>query len=248
MIIFPAVDIQNGQGVRLRKGVREDVTVYANDPVELARRWQKDGASWLHVIDLDGAFSGRSGNRDAITRIVRETGLKVQIGGGIRSLETAAWYLEAGATRLIIGTIALEDPGLLRRMCREFPGRIGVSLDGSNGRLKTRGWVRDAGTSLENVAPGLEDAGAAFIIYTDIERDGSQSGINPAALLSLLRLTRLPVLAAGGVATLADIKALHELRNAGNLEGVISGRAICEGSLNLREANDWLACAKSRPA
>lgn len=241
MIIFPAVDIQNGQGVRLKRGVREDVTVYARDPLELARRWQADGATWLHVIDLDGAFSGQSRNRQIVAEIVRDTGLDIQIGGGIRSLETAAWYLETGAARLIIGTVALEEPELLREMCREFPGRIGVSLDGRNGRLKTRGWVRDAGATLEETAPKLEDAGAAFIIYTDIERDGERSGVNRSALSTLLGLTSLPVLAAGGVATLADIQSLHKLRKSGNLAGVISGRAICEGSLNLREANEWLA-------
>lgn len=246
MMIFPAVDIQNGKGVRLKKGVLEDMTIYADDPLELARRWQSEGAAWLHVIDLDGAFSGQTRNRDAVAAIVRETGLRVQIGGGIRSLETARWYLETGATRLIIGTTALEEPELLREMCREFPGRIGVSLDGSNGRLKTRGWVRDAGITLEEAVPRLEDSGIAFIIYTDIERDGARSGVNRTALARLLRLTSLPVLAAGGVATLADIQALHELCGSGNLEGVVSGRAICEGSLNLREANDWLAAHSSR--
>lgn len=241
MIIFPAVDIQNGKAVRLLRGAKDDATVYADDPLDLAKRWQAEGASWLHIIDLDGAFSGNARNMEAIARIAAETGLKTQVGGGIRSISIASAYFEAGATRLIIGTIALENPGLFREMCAEFPGRIGVSLDGSGGFLKTRGWLKDAGCRLADAAPRLEDAGAAFIIYTDIERDGAQTGVNANAIASLLEMTRLPVIAAGGVATLEDVKKLHSLRERGNLEGAISGRALCEGSLSLAEANSWLA-------
>lgn len=240
MIIFPAIDISNGHAVRLKRGDITQATVYADDPVDLAVRWQNDGATWLHVIDLDGAFAGTGISRDAIARIAQTTELKIQMGGGIRDPETAEACFRAGATRLIIGTLALEQPDLFRQMCAAFPGRIGVSLDGENGRLKSRGWVKDTGRTIEQVAPELEDAGAAFLIYTDIERDGMQTGVNLAALESLLRQTRLPVIAAGGVATLDDVRAIQALAQHGNLEGAISGRALCEGSLRLSHALEWL--------
>lgn len=239
MIVFPAVDIKDGKAVRLLRGDKNRVTVYADDPLELARRWADAGANWLHIVDLDGAFAGASANREAITRLAALPGVSKQIGGGIRDLETAEAWLAAGATRLITGTIALEDPLLFRQMCREFPGRIGVSLDAANGVLKSRGWVKDAGKRAAEVIPEIEDAGAAFIIYTDIDRDGARSGVNIAALASLLELTGLPVIAAGGVANLADIASLYPLAKKG-LEGAISGRALCEGALDLSEAIAWL--------
>lgn len=240
MIIFPAVDIQGGKAVRLRRGKKEEATVYAEDPLELAFRWQDAGAEWLHVIDLDGAFAGNSKSLEAIRRIVDRTGLPIQTGGGIRNLEAAKRYLDAGATRLIIGTTALEQPKEFARMCEAFPGKIGVSLDGAAGKLKTRGWLNDAALTIPQVLPTLEKAGAAFIIYTDIERDGTRAGANLDALAEILRQTMLPVIAAGGIAAMDDIKAIFGLDHLGNLEGAISGRALCEGSLDLAEAISWL--------
>lgn len=241
MIIFPAVDIQGGRAVRLKKGRKEDVTIFADNPIEAARHWQQKGAQWLHIVDLDGAFEGKCANAALIGAITSEVGIPIQVGGGIRTIEDAKRYLDAGVTRLIIGTVALEKPQILKKMCNLFPDKIGVSLDGDDGILKTQGWVKDSGKKIEDVIPELENAGVSFIIYTDIERDGMHSGVNIDALKRLLNITKLPVIAAGGVSTLADIKNIYNLRNAGNLEGVISGRALYDGSLQLEEA---LACSK----
>ncbi|MBD5553314.1 MAG: 1-(5-phosphoribosyl)-5-[(5-phosphoribosylamino)methylideneamino]imidazole-4-carboxamide isomerase [Desulfovibrio sp.] len=241
MTIFPAVDIQGGKAVRLERGRKEQATVFADDPLDLARRWQEQGAQWLHIVDLDGAFAGDSSNLNAIAAIASTTGLPCQVGGGIRTVAAARRYLESGATRLIIGTAALEDPDSFAAMCAAFPGRIGISLDAEKGRLKSRGWVRDADRTVADVLPGVSQAGAAFVIYTDIERDGMKTGPNLAALAWLLEHTGLPVIAAGGISSLADVKAVAALARLGNLEGVISGRAISDGSLSLADALAWLA-------
>ncbi len=240
MNIFPAVDIKDGKCVRLRQGVEDQVTVFSDDPVAMARQWVQAGTKWLHVIDLDGAFSGTPRNMELIRALCSSVSVPVQLGGGIRSVEVAGKYLEAGVTRLIIGTVALEDPALFRELCQSYPGRIGVSLDARDGQLKTKGWVEDAGKTVADVVPDLEAAGAAFFIYTDISRDGMQSGVNVPALESLLAMTDRPVLIAGGISTLEDVQAVHPLREQG-LAGVITGKAIYAGSLDLKAALDWLA-------
>lgn len=239
MIIFPAVDIKDGRCVRLKQGLEDQVTAYSDDTTAMARRWVDQGAKWLHVVDLDGAFSGRPKNFDLIRDICSALDIPVQLGGGIRDVETAKAYVEAGVSRLIIGTVALEQPELFGEMCAALPGRIGVSLDAVDGALKTKGWVEDAGQSIFDVLPRLTEQGASFIIYTDISRDGMQSGVNLPALEKLVEAADLPVIAAGGVATLDDIKALYPLAARG-LQGAISGRAIYEGTLNLKEAMDWI--------
>lgn len=241
MILFPAVDLKGGKAVRLRRGRAEDSTIFADDPVEAALRWEREGAAWLHLVDLDGAFDGISPHTDLVARICRALSIPVQLGGGIRDARTAARWLEAGVARLIIGTLALEDPAEFARLCHTHAGRIGVSLDAENGRLKTRGWTDDAGCSVMDVLPRLTEDGAAFLIYTDIERDGMRSGVNLPALRHLVEKSPVPVIAAGGVATLDDIRALYPLSRDGNLEGVITGRAIYEGTLDLREALAWIA-------
>lgn len=240
MIIFPAVDIRNGCAVRLKQGKKEEETVFSTNPVEMARYWQSQGAEWLHVIDLDGAFEGAAANARAIGEICKNLGIPVQAGGGIRSAATARAYLDAGVTRVITGTVALEDPAEFALMCSLYPGKVGVSLDAAGGRLKTRGWLKDSGLDVLEILPRLEDAGAAFIVYTDIERDGMQSGINTAALTRLLESTSLPVIAAGGVSSLRDVINLHSLASTGNLEGMISGRALYEKTLDLGQALAWL--------
>ncbi len=197
------------------------------------------------MVDLDGAFDGAAQSRDIVRRICREISIPVQLGGGIRDEDTARAYLDAGVSRLIIGTLALEQPELFARLCRAFPGQIGVSLDAEAGRLKSRGWVADTGLSVDDVLPRLQDDGAAFIIYTDIERDGMQSGVNLTALTHLAHSARVPVIAAGGVATLADVQKLYPLCRSGNLTGAVSGRALYEGTLNLEEANAWINAQKS---
>ena len=241
MILFPAVDIQNGKAVRLKQGRAHESTVFAEDPTDAAKAWEARGAQWLHVVDLDGAFDGAPKSREIVRRICTELSIPVQLGGGIRDMETARAYLDAGVTRLIIGTLALEQPDLFAEMCRTFPGRIGVSLDAEGGKLKTRGWVADTGLTVDGALPRLLDDGAAFIIYTDIERDGMQCGVNVAALEHISRLSTVPVIAAGGVATLADVQKLYPLTLTTSLVGAVSGRALYEGTLNLEEANAWIA-------
>lgn len=240
MILFPAVDIKGGQCVRLSQGREDAVTVFSPDPKAMARHWASLGAEFLHVIDLDGAFSGRPRNFELVRDICREAGpVPVQLGGGVRDLDVAGAYLSAGVNRLIVGTLALESPEAFAELCRTHPGRIGVSLDAVDGRLKTRGWVADAGLSVFDVLPRLEADGAAFLVYTDISRDGMQTGVNVAALAALCAKTRLPVIAAGGVHTLDDVKNLFPLGPKG-LAGIITGRAIYAGTLDFKEANDWL--------
>lgn len=239
MILFPAVDIKNGQCVRLAQGKSDEVTVFSPDPVAQAEHWAGLGAEYLHVVDLDGAFEGTPRNFDLIQAICRAVGVPVQLGGGIRDLATARSYLAAGVSRLIIGTMALADPATFAELCRTFPGRIGVSLDAVDGRLKTKGWVEDSGLTVGDVLPRLSKDGAAFIVYTDISRDGMQSGANIPAMRSLCEQTDVPVIAAGGVATLSDVKALYPLAAKG-LQGVISGRAIYVGTLDFVEALAWL--------
>ncbi|WP_290925259.1 1-(5-phosphoribosyl)-5-[(5-phosphoribosylamino)methylideneamino]imidazole-4-carboxamide isomerase [Halodesulfovibrio sp.] len=241
MIIFPAVDIKGGQAVRLKQGKADQETVFSSDPVAMAKKWQEQGGKWLHVIDLDGAFSGEPVNRDLIKNICSSVDMPVQLGGGIRDLETAKAYLDAGVSRLIIGTIALTEPELFGSICKAFPGQIGVSLDAEGGVLKTKGWVEDSGLTIYDVLPRLEEQGVAFIIYTDIDRDGMQTGVNLPALTKLAQTSSVPVIAAGGVATLDDIKALYPLTKEANLEGAISGKAIYTGTLDLKEASDWIA-------
>ena len=241
MILFPAVDIQNGKAVRLKQGRAHESTVFAEDPTDAAKAWEARGAQWLHVVDLDGAFDGAAKSREIVRRICTELSIPVQLGGGIRDMETARAYLDAGVTRLIIGTLALEQPELFAEMCRTFPGRIGVSLDAEGGKLKTRGWVADTGLTVDGALPRLLEDGAAFIIYTDIERDGMQCGVNVAALEHISRLSTVPVIAAGGVATLADVQKLYPLTLTTSLVGAVSGRALYEGTLNIEEANAWVA-------
>ncbi len=239
MILFPAVDIKDGQCVRLAQGKAEEVTVFSQDPVSQAVLWADKGCEFLHVVDLDGAFSGLPRNFELIKKICSSIDIPVQLGGGIRDLAIAKAYVEAGVNRLIIGTIALEEPDTYAELCRELPGRIGVSLDAVDGRLKTRGWVADAGMTVFDVLPRLEETGTAFIVYTDISRDGMQTGVNVQGLAALCGKTSIPVLAAGGVHTLDDIKALYPLCAKG-LEGAISGRAIYTGTLDVAEALAWI--------
>ena len=239
MIIFPAVDIKDGKAVRLRQGRADDSTVFAQDPVAAALSWQDAGARWLHVVDLDGAFDGAPKSRHIVRDICAALRIPVQLGGGVRDHATAAAYLDAGVNRLIIGTMALEDPAAFAALCAAFPGRIGVSLDADAGKLKTKGWVADAGLTVDEVLPRLMDDGAAFVIYTDIARDGMQTGVNVEAMRHLCHISRIPVIAAGGVATLKDVQDLYPL-SKDTLQGAISGKALYEGSLKLDEAQAWI--------
>ena len=240
MIIFPAVDLQGGKAVRLKQGKADQSTIFNEDPVAAALHWQNQGAEWLHLIDLDGAFQGRSVNAALVAEISKSLNIPIELGGGVRDEDAARMWFDAGVTRLIIGTMALENPQAYARLCTLFPGRIGVSLDAVDGRLKTRGWVTDAGITVDEVLPRLVGDGTAFIIYTDIARDGMQSGVNMPMLTHLAETSPVPVVAAGGVATLEDIKELYPLSVRANLQGAISGRAIYEGTLDLQEAMAWI--------
>jgi phosphoribosylformimino-5-aminoimidazole carboxamide ribotide isomerase len=240
VILFPAVDIQNGQAVRLKRGVAADSTVFSPDPVAAARSWQDKGALWLHVVDLDGAFQGVPASCDIVRRMCASLAIPVQLGGGIRDEAVAKAYLDAGVRRLIIGTMALEDPEAFAKLCRRFPGQIGVSLDADNGRLKIKGWVADSGLGVDEVLPRLVRDGASFIVYTDIERDGMQTGVAFDALSKLVHISPIPLIAAGGVATLADVQKLYPLSRQANLQGAISGRALYEGTLDLAQAMQWI--------
>ncbi len=240
MIIFPAVDIQNGKAVRLKQGRAEESTVFEDDPIKAALRWQDAGAKWMHVVDLDGAFGGRAASYKIVADMCQALKIPVQIGGGIRDAQIAQNYIDAGVQRLIIGTIALEEPKLFAQLCQLFPGKVGISLDAHDGVLKTKGWVEDYDKTIEEVLPRLQDVGAAFIIYTDIARDGMQSGVNVPALERLCSIATVPVIAAGGVATLDDVKALYPLTVKSTLQGAISGRALYEETLSLPEANAWI--------
>ena len=243
MIVFPAVDIRGGKCVRLSQGLAARQTVYSEDPVAVAAGWVRLGAAWLHVIDLDGAFQGVPVNLELVEVICRTVDAPVQLGGGIRDVKTARSYIQAGVRRLIIGTLALEDSSALEKLCHEFPGQIAVSLDAVDGQLKSRGWVKDSGLQLTDLLPRLEEHGVACVVYTDISRDGMQTGINVPGVERVVQGTGLPVIAAGGVTTLEDIKKLYPLHSQG-LSGVITGKAIYDGSLDLKEALDWIATQK----
>lgn len=239
MIIFPAIDIKDGRCVRLRQGRAKEETVYFDNSVEVASFWESQGAQYLHLVDLDGAFAGEPKNLSLIQEIAKKVKIPLQLGGGIRNIEIASYYFEAGVTRLIIGTLALENPEEFARLTAKFPGKIGVSLDAEKGTLKSRGWVKDTGLKVEQVIPELIEQGASFLVYTDILRDGMQSGANISALKKVLQISSIPVLVAGGIHNLEDIKKLYPLSKEG-LEGVITGRAIYEKTLDLKEALSWL--------
>ncbi len=239
MIIFPAVDLQDGKAVRLKQGKANESTYYG-DALEFALKWQEMGAQYLHLIDLDGAFDGYSANAKAVEQICSTLTIPVQLGGGIRSKEHAQYWFDKGVTRLIIGTMALEEPDKFKELCQSFSGKIGLSLDAYKNVLKTRGWVEDSKLSLEEVLPRVEKDGAAFLIYTDIERDGMQTGFNFDALEKLAKLTTLPLIAAGGLATIEDVQKIHTLTKNTSFVGAITGRAIYEGSLDLKQALTWI--------
>lgn len=235
MIIYPAIDIRRAKCVRLFQGDPDKETIYADDPVEVARRWQQKGASWLHVVDLDGAFSGRPMNHEIVLSMVRSVNLKVQVGGGIRSEEDVRLYLLAGVDRVVIGTRAFGDMGWFTELCYRYPDRIALGLDARDGLVAVKGWRETMQLSVLEVAKQIEDIPVGAIIYTDISRDGTHKGVNIEATEKLLELTSHPVIASGGVSSLEDIRKLLPLREKG-LEGVIIGRALYDGKLALEDA------------
>jgi len=234
MLLIPAIDLKDGRCVQLRQGVMDSATTYSDDPLGMARRWVDAGARRLHVVDLDGAFAGRPVNRDLVAGIVDAArGVPVQVGGGIRAVDTAADYLEAGASQVIAGTRAVEEPVFLRELSVAYPGRVILGLDARDGRVATRGWAGDGGTDALDFARSLDGLDLFAIVYTDIARDGMLTGINAQATRRLAEVVRVPVIASGGARSLDDLESLKTLDlAAGNLMGVISGSALYEGTLD----------------
>jgi len=239
LLIIPAIDLKDGQCVRLRQGRMDDSTVFSSDPVEVAGRWVAAGCRRLHLVDLNGAFAGKPVNGDIVTAIARQwPQLPIQIGGGIRSAETVDAYLSAGVSFVIIGTRAVKEPAFVSDLCRQFPGRIIVGIDAKNGRVATDGWASVSDVMATDLARRFAADGVSAIVYTDIDRDGMMQGVNVDATLAMARASSIPVIASGGITTLADIKALQAVAGEGIL-GAITGRAIYEGSLDLAEAQRY---------
>jgi phosphoribosylformimino-5-aminoimidazole carboxamide ribotide isomerase len=247
MILFPAIDLKDGRCVRLLRGEMAYATVFNDNPAEQARRFQDLGFSRLHIVDLDGAFAGRPVNGAAIDAILAAVRLPVQLGGGIRDLATVAMWLERGVARVILGTAAVRNPGLVREACRAFPGRVAVGIDARAGAVAVEGWAEVSSLSALELALRLQDSGVAAIIYTDIERDGALQGLNLPAAAELARAIEIPVIASGGLAGLADVEALLQPRYS-MLAGAIAGRALYDGRLDARAALAMLAAAGAKPS
>ncbi|MBE3581251.1 MAG: 1-(5-phosphoribosyl)-5-[(5-phosphoribosylamino)methylideneamino]imidazole-4-carboxamide isomerase [Thermoanaerobacteraceae bacterium] len=235
MIVFPAIDLRRGRCVRLYQGRPEKETVYSGDPVAIARKWVQEGASWLHVVDLDGAFAGRVQNLGVIREIIRAAGVPVQVGGGVRTLADIEALLEAGAARVVLGTAAVADPDLVAGACRTYGEAIAVGIDSRDGLVAIKGWLDLSPRRAVDLGREMADLGIRRIIYTDISRDGTLQGPNLEAIREMAAGCGLPVIASGGIAELRDVAALRELEPSG-VEGVIIGRALYNGRFTLAEA------------
>jgi phosphoribosylformimino-5-aminoimidazole carboxamide ribotide isomerase len=238
MILFPAIDLKDGRAVRLLRGDMGSATVFNDDPAAQAESFAAAGARWLHLVDLDGAFAGEPRNAPAVEAILAAVDLPVQLGGGIRDMAGIERWLGRGVARVILGTVAVEDPGLVREAARAFPGQVALGIDAREGRVATRGWASETGADLTDLARSYEDAGVAALIFTDIARDGAMKGPNVAATAALARAVRVPVIASGGVSSIGDLLAL---RDAGSIAGAIVGRALYDGAVDLRAAEAALA-------
>ena len=225
--LYPAIDLKAGQVVRLKRGEMADATIYGTDPAAQADRFAAQGFAWLHVVDLDGAFAGKPANAAAVRAILAATAMPVQLGGGIRGMATATAWLEAGVARIILGSVAVKDPDFVRAACRAFPGRVALGIDARGGMVATEGWAEVSDIPALDLARRFEDAGAAAIIFTDIERDGMLGGANAPATRALAAAVAVPVIASGGVASVEEITALR-LAPEG-IAGAILGRALYDG-------------------
>jgi phosphoribosylformimino-5-aminoimidazole carboxamide ribotide isomerase len=233
MILYPAIDLKDGNAVRLLRGDMAQATVFSHDPAAQARAFVDAGCRWLHLVDLNGAFAGTPVNGAAVEAILAACPVPAQLGGGIRDMATIEGWLAKGVARVILGTVAVEDPDLVRAAARAFPGQIAVGIDAKDGRVATRGWAEVTDVGATDLARRFEDAGVAAIIYTDIARDGAMGGPNVAATEALARAVTVPVIASGGVASLADLLVL---RDTGVIAGAISGRALYDGAIDLAGA------------
>lgn len=238
MILYPAIDLKDGQAVRLVHGDMEKSTVFNDDPAAQAREFVDAGCTWLHLVDLNGAFAGTPVNAAPVEAILKSCNVPAQLGGGIRDMATIEAWLDKGLARVILGTVAVENPALVREAARAFPGKVAVGIDARNGRVATKGWAEETDVVVTDLAKSFEDAGVAALIYTDIMRDGAMGGPNIEATAALARAVNIPVIASGGVSSLADLKALKE---TGVISGAISGRALYDGAIDLSEALKALA-------
>jgi phosphoribosylformimino-5-aminoimidazole carboxamide ribotide isomerase len=237
MLVIPAIDLKGGKCVRLLKGEEGTEVVFSEDPVETAKKWEGCGAELIHVVDLDGAFLGKPRNLDTIKAIRDSVSVDIQVGGGIRSIETVRRYFDIGINRVIIGTAAFNDPQFLSMVCREFPGRVAVGVDTKGGKLALYGWKMVADVDIEVVLKGLFELGVSLLIHTDVDRDGTMEGINTDSIRRFLSLSPIPVIASGGIASIRDLELLSPLEDLG-LVGVILGKSIYTGRIDLKEAID----------
>jgi phosphoribosylformimino-5-aminoimidazole carboxamide ribotide isomerase len=233
MILYPAIDLKDGQCVRLLRGEMSAATVFGDDPAAQAAAFQTAGCDWLHLVDLNGAFAGTPVNGAAVEAILARVTVPCQLGGGIRDMATIEGWLARGLARVILGTVAVENPGLVREAARAFPGRVAVGIDARAGRVATRGWAEETAVMATDLARSFQDAGVAAIIYTDIDRDGAMAGPNIEATAALARAVTIPVIASGGVSSMADLLAL---RDTAVIAGAISGRALYDGAIDLTAA------------
>ncbi|WP_333834344.1 1-(5-phosphoribosyl)-5-[(5-phosphoribosylamino)methylideneamino]imidazole-4-carboxamide isomerase [Rubrimonas sp.] len=234
MILYPAIDLKDGACVRLLRGEMDAATVFNDDPAGQAEAFARAGARWLHLVDLNGAFAGRPVNGAAVEAILSRVSVPVQLGGGVRDMGGVEGWLARGVARVILGTVAVRDPALVRAAARAFPGRVAVGVDARGGRVAVEGWAETTELSALDIARRFEDAGVAALIYTDIERDGAMQGPNVEATAALARAVSIPVIASGGVSSLDDLRALRDCGAA--LDGAISGRALYDGRIDLAQA------------
>lgn len=234
MILYPAIDLKDGNAVRLLRGEMDKATVFNEDPAAQARAFVEAGCEWLHLVDLNGAFAGEPVNAAPVEAILRECNVPAQLGGGIRDMATIETWIDKGLARVILGTVAVENPDLVREAAKAFPGKVAVGIDARNGMVATKGWAEETNVRVTDLARSFEDAGVAAIIYTDINRDGAMQGPNVEATAALAQAVSIPVIASGGVSSLDDLIALRDCGVA--LDGAISGRALYDGAIDLAEA------------
>ncbi len=242
MILFPAIDLKNGQCVRLKQGDMDQATIFNDDPAAQAASFERQGFQWLHVVDLDGAFAGKPMNAAAVEAILQQVAFPVQLGGGIRDMKTVEGWLAKGIRRVIIGTAAVRDPAFVREAAKAFPGQVAVGIDARDGFVAVEGWAETSALAADDLGRRFEDAGVAAIVYTDIARDGMLQGINWDGTIALAKALTIPVIASGGLASMADIERLMA-PDAAILEGAITGRALYDGRIDPRAALERLARA-----
>lgn len=234
MIIFPAIDLKDGKCVRLQKGDMDKVTIFNDNPAAQAKIFEEQGFSWVHIVDLNGAFAGKPVNIEPVKEILKSVKIPLQLGGGIRDIETAASWIESGIKRIIIGTAALKNPEFVKEACKKFPGKIAVGIDAKGGMVATEGWAETSSITVIELAKKFEDAGVAAIIYTDISRDGMLTGADVEGTKKLAEAISIPVIASGGISSNADIEAIRSIEKYG-VEGVITGRALYDGRIDLKQ-------------